>query len=90
VAFSALWFALVFSVGSSTASGTTVNVLAGLLLVVYPISDAVATMFDLRSDRTGQSRLLQGANVASSGTAALAVVTAAFADLTAAIDAFAV
>lgn len=39
----------------------TVGILAGLLLVVYPISDAVATLFDLRGDdASGAIQLLVG------------------------------
>jgi hypothetical protein len=46
VAFSAVWVALVSTAAPSAHSGDTVRILAGLLLVVYPISDAAATVVD--------------------------------------------
>lgn len=92
VAFSALWVALVSAVGSSTHFGTTVSILAGLLLVAYPISDMVATVVDLRTAATGRSRLPQRVNAATSAAAAAAaaVAVAASASVTKAMDVFAV
>jgi uncharacterized membrane protein HdeD (DUF308 family) len=47
--FSAFWVALVFSLASAQAGGETAGLLGGILLVIYPVSDAIATLFDLRS-----------------------------------------
>jgi hypothetical protein len=73
VAFSVVWVALVTLAGSSTHSGDTVSILARLLLVVYPISDAAAMVVDLRTHTTAQSRLPQHVNATTSTAAAVTV-----------------
>jgi uncharacterized membrane protein HdeD (DUF308 family) len=90
VAFSAVWVALVTLAGSSTHSGDTVSLLAGLLLVVYPISDAAATVVDLRTDTTAQSRLPQHINAATSTAAAVTIAIGASVSLATAMNTFAV
>jgi uncharacterized membrane protein HdeD (DUF308 family) len=47
--FSAFWVALVFSLAVARTGEGTVGLLGGILLVIYPVSDAIATLFDLRS-----------------------------------------
>ena len=90
VAFSAVWVALASRITPSTHSGATVNILAGLLLVVYPISDAAATVVDLRTDTTGRSRLAQRVNAATSTAAAVTVAVGVSVSLVTAMDIFAV
>jgi uncharacterized membrane protein HdeD (DUF308 family) len=90
VAFSAVWVALVNTATPSTHSGATVSILAGLLLVVYPISDAAATVVDLRTDTTGRSRLPQHVNAATSTAAAVTVAIGVSVSLATAMDIFAV
>jgi uncharacterized membrane protein HdeD (DUF308 family) len=90
VAFSAIWVALVSTDTPSTHSGATVSILAGLLLVVYPISDAAATVVDLRTDTTGRSRLAQRVNAATSIAAAVTVAIGVTVSLVTAMDVFAV
>jgi hypothetical protein len=47
--FSAVWIAVVASLASAAAPGAALSTLASVLLVIYPLSDAVATVFDLRA-----------------------------------------
>ena len=90
VVFSAAWVALVSLAGSSTHSADTVSILAGLLLVVYPMFDAVATVVDLRADTTAKPRLAQHVNAATSTAAAVTVAVGASVSLATAMDTFAV
>jgi hypothetical protein len=90
VAFSAVWVALVTLAGSSTHAGATVSILAGLLLVVYPISDAAATVVDLCTDTTGRSRFPQHVNAATSTAAAVTVAIGVSVSLATAMNIFAV
>jgi uncharacterized membrane protein HdeD (DUF308 family) len=90
VAFSAVWVALVSTATPSTHSGATVSLLAGLLLVVYPITDGAATIVDLRTDTTGRSRLPQRINAATSAAAAVTVAVTVSVSLATAMDVFAV
>lgn len=90
VAFSVTWVALVSFVGPSAASGSSLSILAGLLLVIYPMSDAIATIVDLRSDATGQSKVPQRINATTSTATAVAVTTGMLANLATAMDVFAI
>jgi uncharacterized membrane protein HdeD (DUF308 family) len=76
-------------VNPPASAHTSVSALAGLLLVAYPISDVAATIADLRSDATGQSRYPQQINAAIAALAAIAIGAPASVSLTTAMDAFA-
>lgn len=79
--FSALWVFLVLSLASAGNAG----LLSGFLLTLYPVSDAAATVFDLR--RAGAwwpQRVNLGADLAASVT----ILVALRSGLTAAITAF--
>jgi len=65
VAFSVVWVTLVFSLASPRASAGSSSVLAGILLVIYPVSDSVATVFDLRVNSAW--KVWHYANLARSG-----------------------
>jgi uncharacterized membrane protein HdeD (DUF308 family) len=56
--FSALWVALVLALASARTGGGTVSFLGGILLVAYPVSDAVATVVDLRRAAAGWPQLV--------------------------------
>jgi hypothetical protein len=73
--FSMFWVALVFSLTSIRAEQTTVGLLGGMLLVIYPVSDAIATLFDLRSGPI-VARWPQRLNLAADLAAAPAVLVA--------------
>ncbi len=83
--FSALWVALVVTLASAGTAGGTVSFLSGLLLVGYPVSDAAATVFDLRRAAAGWPQLV---NLGSDLVAAVAIGVAARSGLAAAITAF--
>jgi len=88
--FSAVWVTSVYVLASS-ARGSTPSILAGVLLVIYPLSDVVATIFDIRATRAAPAAPIpQYANIAAGSTAACAILIALFSDLPAAITAFGV
>jgi uncharacterized membrane protein HdeD (DUF308 family) len=71
----AIAWAAAFAVASdSLTTGVTVG--AGILLVFYPVIDLVASLFDARSERGAERRLLL-ANAAVSAVAAVALGVAA-------------
>jgi hypothetical protein len=83
--FSAMWVALMFTLASAGRGAGTVGVLGGVLLVVYPVSDAVATIVDLRRAAAGWPQLV---NLGTDLVAAIAILVAVRAGLTDAITAF--
>ncbi len=87
--FSAFWVALVFSLAAAQTAGSTVGWLAASLLVIYPVSDAVATAFDVRSGRVAAG-WAQRLNLAMDVAAAVAILAAVQSSLAAAITAFGV
>ncbi|MFI7065187.1 hypothetical protein ACIBL3_29630 [Kribbella sp. NPDC050124] len=66
---------------------TSVTILAGALLVTYPLIDAVATLVDARS-QSGSARRFLLANTVSSAVAAIALGIAATRSATAVIAVF--
>jgi uncharacterized membrane protein HdeD (DUF308 family) len=86
--FSAAWVALVAALASSTAPGATPGALAGILLACYPVSDAVATTFDLRANRADSRRWPQQVNQVAGVAAAGEILFASLSGLAAAITAF--
>lgn len=85
--FSAFWVALVFGLASAQTAGSTLGWLAASLLVIYPVSDALATVADVRSSRIAAGRV-QWLNVALDVAAAAAILVAVRSSLAAAITAF--
>ena len=88
VGFSIAWVALVSTLAWSATPGDTPGVLAGILLVCYPVSDAVATVFDLRANRRALSRWLQQINLMAGVAGAGGILIALSASLSAAITVF--
>lgn len=86
--FSIAWVALVSALASPAAPGDTPGVLAGILLVCYPVSDAVATVFDLRANHRAQSRWLQQINLMAGIAGAAGILITLLASLAAAITVF--
>jgi uncharacterized membrane protein HdeD (DUF308 family) len=87
--FSMFWVALVFLLASIQAEQTAVGLLGGMLLVIYPLSDAIATLFDLRSGPS-VARWPQRLNLAADLAAAPAVLVALQSSLADAITVFGV
>jgi uncharacterized membrane protein HdeD (DUF308 family) len=79
------WAAAFAAVSGSQT--TTVSVGAGILLVVYPLIDAVANLLDAR-DQQGSARRLLLANAAASTAVAVALAVAATASVTAVVAVF--
>jgi uncharacterized membrane protein HdeD (DUF308 family) len=90
VGFSVAWVALVSALASSATPGYTPGVLAGILLVCYPVSDAGATVFDLRADAAPWPRWPQQVNLVAGVAAAGGILVALFTGLAAAINVFGV
>ena len=74
VLFSVVWVVLVFSLASSALSGSTPSLVAGILLVVYPVWDVIATFFDIRANRASTSKLPQYVNIVFGLAAAVAMI----------------
>jgi uncharacterized membrane protein HdeD (DUF308 family) len=87
--FSAFWVALVFSLAVARTGEGTVGLLGGVLLVIYPVSDGIATLFDLRSGPI-VAGWPQHLNRAADLAAALAVLVALQSNLADAITIFGV
>jgi uncharacterized membrane protein HdeD (DUF308 family) len=82
--------AIAWAVAFASVSGsltTTVSVGAGILLVVYPLIDAVANLLDARNQH-GSARRLLLANAMASTLVAVALAVAATASVTAVVAVF--
>ena len=86
VAFSVVWVTLVFSLALPRASAGSSSVLAGILLVIYPVSDSVATVFDLRVNSAW--KVWHYANLAAGIAATIGILGTVFSDLATAICVF--
>jgi uncharacterized membrane protein HdeD (DUF308 family) len=87
--FSAVWVILVFVFASSTSTDQP-SPLVVVLLVVYPLWDAVATLFDLRADNTRRTHLPQYLNFAFDIAAAIGIGVALTAGTHVAVGVFGV
>jgi uncharacterized membrane protein HdeD (DUF308 family) len=84
----AIAWAIVFAVLANSLT-TSVTVVAGVLLVLYPLIDAVATLIDARSQH-GSARQWLLVNAGSSTVAAIALGVAANSGVTAVFAVFGV
>jgi uncharacterized membrane protein HdeD (DUF308 family) len=84
--FSAAWVILVLLLASGKTA-RTVSFLGAVLLVIYPLSDAVASLFDIRSSRVA-ARWPQLFNLGCGIVAAVAILVAVTSSLAAAIAVF--
>jgi uncharacterized membrane protein HdeD (DUF308 family) len=89
-AFSVVWVALVFALASTVTTGTKPSVAAIVLLTIYPLWDAVATMFDIRATPSATTHLPQYLNIAIGVVAAVGVLIASLSSLTPALIVFGV
>jgi hypothetical protein len=91
VAFSVVWVVLVLATCHSLKSADAPSVIAAVLLVAYPLWDAIATVLELRITGTsGALDRVRVSNVALSVVAAVAMVIAAFATIRATLIVFGV
>ncbi|MGC3001792.1 hypothetical protein ACPF8X_26310 [Streptomyces sp. G35A] len=63
VAFSLIWVALVFTTSASLVSTDEPTVIAAVLLVVYPLWDAIATLIERRLAGTGSTNSVSTINM---------------------------
>ncbi|MFD8073420.1 DUF308 domain-containing protein [Streptomyces sp. NPDC059718] len=63
VVFSLIWVALVFTTSASLVSADTPTVIAAVLLVVYPLWDAIATLLERRLAGTGSANRVSTVNL---------------------------
>jgi hypothetical protein len=90
IAFAAIWVALMTSAGSSDRPDATASLLTGLLLVIYPLSDVIATLIDLRTNGQGPAALPQRVNAVAGTAATVAVAATVPSSLTTAVHVFAI
>ncbi len=86
--FSLVWVAFVYSFTSTASSGARLSVLASVFLIAYPISDVVATLFDIRASRGKRWAFPQYLNLAAGVAAAAGIATVVWSDLPSAITVF--
>ena len=91
IAFSVVWVVLVLATGHSLTSADAPSVVAAVLLVAYPLWDAIATLLELRitGGRGGLDRVRVG-NIALSGAATVAMAVAVFSTIKASLIVFGV
>ncbi|MEV5176527.1 hypothetical protein AB0L10_36825 [Streptomyces flaveolus] len=63
VAFSLIWVALVFTTSASLVSADEPTVIAAVLLVVYPLWDAIATLVERRLTGVGSTNSVSTINM---------------------------
>ncbi|HEY2241623.1 MAG TPA: DUF308 domain-containing protein [Streptosporangiaceae bacterium] len=78
VVFSLIWVALVFTTSASLKSADTPTVVAAVLLVIYPLWDAVATFLEHRLAGAGTPSRVSIVNIALGLAATLAMIIAVF------------
>ncbi|MFF2503883.1 DUF308 domain-containing protein [Streptomyces sp. NPDC058067] len=78
VAFSLIWVALVVTTSASLVSTDKPTVIAAVLLIVYPLWDAIATLLERRMAGTGSTNRVRTTNVALGLAATAGMITAVF------------
>jgi uncharacterized membrane protein HdeD (DUF308 family) len=88
--FSFAWVIFVYSFASSVDGGATIGLLAGVFLIAYPASDAIASLVELRTSTTARSRWPHYLNMAAGFGATAGIAASALSDLATAINIFGV
>jgi hypothetical protein len=78
VAFSVIWVVLVFTTSASLKSKDAPTVVAAVLLVSYPLWDAVATLLERRLAGAGATGRISVVNVGLGLAATIGMIVAAF------------
>ncbi|MER6068146.1 DUF308 domain-containing protein [Streptomyces sp. NPDC001817] len=78
VAFSLIWVALVITTSASLVSTDRPTAIAAVLLVIYPLWDAVATLLEHRMAGTGSTDRVGTTNVALGLATAAGMIAAVF------------
>lgn len=90
VAFSLIWVALVFTTSASLVSTDEPTVIAAVLLVVYPLWDAIATLIERRLAGTGSTNSVSTINMGLGLAATAGMIVAVFSTIGAALLVFGV
>ena len=91
IAFSAIWVVLVFATCHSLKSADAPSVISAVLLVAYPLWDAIATLLELRlTGSGGPDNSVRVGNAVLSGLAAVAMLIAVFSTIKATLIVFGV
>ncbi|MFF7281986.1 DUF308 domain-containing protein [Streptomyces griseorubiginosus] len=90
VVFSLIWVALVFTTSASLVSTDRPTVIAGVLLIVYPLWDAIATLIERRLAGTGSTNRVSTINMALGLATTLAMIIAVFSTIGTALLVFGV
>lgn len=91
IAFSVIWVILILATCRSLRSADAPSVAAAVLLVAYPLWDAIATVLELRiTGSNGSLDRVRVGNIALSAVAALAMIVAVFSTIKATLIAFGV
>ncbi|MER5917132.1 DUF308 domain-containing protein [Streptomyces sp. NPDC001982] len=78
VAFSLIWVALVVTTSASLVSTDKPTVIAAVLLVIYPLWDAIATLLERRMAGTGSTNRVSTTNMALGLATTAGMITAVF------------
>ncbi len=87
-AFSVVWVALVFVLAPSVTNGTKPSVAAIVLLTIYPLWDATATIVDIRATPTATTHAPQYVNIALGVVAAVVILISTLTSLSPALIVF--
>ncbi|WP_329386146.1 hypothetical protein [Streptomyces sp. NBC_01716] len=90
VAFSLIWVALVFSTSAKLVSADEPTVIAAVLLFVYPLWDAIATLLERRLAGTDSTDRVRTVNLGLGLAATAGMVVAAFSTIGTALLVFGV
>ncbi|MFF3914272.1 DUF308 domain-containing protein [Streptomyces sp. NPDC001852] len=90
VAFSLIWVALVITTSASLVSTDRPTAIAAVLLVIYPLWDAVATLLEHRMAGTGSTDRVGTTNVALGLATAAGMIAAVFSTIGTALLVFGV
>ncbi|MFE3036427.1 DUF308 domain-containing protein [Streptomyces canus] len=90
VVFSLVWVALVLTTSASLVSTDRPTAIAGLLLVIYPLWDVIATLLERRLAGTGSTQRVSAVNMALGLAATAGMIIAVFSDIRTALLVFGV
>ncbi|MGW6144817.1 DUF308 domain-containing protein [Streptomyces sp. NPDC055140] len=78
VIFSLIWVAFVFTTSATLVSTDRPTVIAAVLLVIYPLWDVIATLFERRVAGTGSTNQVSTINVALGLVTTIGMIIAVF------------
>lgn len=90
VAFSLIWVALVFTTSATLVSADEPTMIAAVLLVVYPLWDAVATLIERRLAGTGSTNGVSTVNIGLGLATTAGMIVAVFSTIGTALLVFGV